>query len=336
MDLKYPINVLESLEKLSDTLASVSKDGTLPRLLPSMWCSDSAASNLSQPNSALGIVAEYRLYGSCAANVAELLAIVGRSHVPLLDTEPATGGIVALGARDSKIFSQGADLPQLTITNDTGRGRLSVSPFFLPCTRLLFLGSESDAVVLAECNSEGTSVEPVGDSFEIVLEDAPVNILAEGNEAIERWASAEKWEALALVGLTAGVVDRSYQIALDALWKGQQEDKELAREQVAQFQLADNFIDRQAVEHLVYDTAIDAQNGRLSAEKMAMVRYATAEMAQKCAGRAMHLAAIFDDSSLEIAKWLFHQAHNLCVYGMTREQGAQMAAAGLARGMSVE
>lgn len=336
MDLSYPISVLESLEKLSETLSSEVKDDNVPREAPSMWNSDLVMAEVAGPISPMSIVAEYRLYGSYAMNVSELLVMAGRSHTPLIDALLQSGGIVTLGLRDPKVPWRVSDAHEVTIDNDLASGRLSVSPFFLPCTRLLFMATKSDSVVLAVCNSENTLVESVGDTFEIVLADTPVSILAVGDKAIQKWALAEQWERLALIGLTLGVVDRSYRIALDALWKGQQEKNILAGEQVAQFQLADNFIDRQAVEHLAYDAAIDAEKGNLAFEKAAMIRYSTSEMAQKCANRALHLASMFDESSLVSSKWLVSQAHKLRVYSTASECEVQMATAGLARGMSVE
>lgn len=339
MDLSYPDDVLESLNQIAEALSGL--DMVVPdsegNRLPSARGSSPGAAEVFQAQSPLGVVAEYRIFGFYPLPLPQLLAKAGRSHVPLPNLTPQEGGIMALGMANAKRpWREGETAQAELVADDIVKGRLSVAPFFMPCTRFLFLVHKADMVVLVECGSSNAQVERVGDGFEIVLDNAPVRVVAEGQEATGLWQKAVEWERLALVGLTAGVVDRSYRIALDALWAGQQKHDELASEQVSQFQLADNYIDRLAVEHLVLDAAIDAQQGSLSPEKLALVRYSTSETVHRCAMRALHLASLFHESFLPTAQALVRRSHELSVFSAAREYEVQLAVAGLARGMSVE
>ncbi|HEX6512190.1 MAG TPA: acyl-CoA dehydrogenase family protein, partial [Chloroflexota bacterium] len=110
----------------------------------------------------------------------------------------------------------------------------------------------------------------------------------------------------------------------------------LADEQVAQFQLADNDIDRLAAEHLILDTAIEADKRKPAQDKLAMVRYYTSGQAERCAARALHVAQLFTPRMVPIARWLSGRAQHLSLFGPAREHGVRLAAFGLAAGMSLE
>ncbi|HLQ31863.1 MAG TPA: acyl-CoA dehydrogenase family protein, partial [Chloroflexota bacterium] len=178
--------------------------------------------------------------------------------------------------------------------------------------------------------------ERVGDAFVATFEGAQARVLTEGDEALKQWDTAAQWERLALIGLTAGLIDRTWRIALDALCEGKRQGHFLADEQVAQFQLADNDIERISAEHLVLDVAIDVEHGKRVEDKLALVRYFTSKQAEACAGRALHLAQLFTPRMVPIARWLIQRAHHLSVFGMAREHEVRLATAGLAAGMSLE
>src|SRR5712692_3373858 len=178
--------------------------------------------------------------------------------------------------------------------------------------------------------------ERVGDAFVATFEGAQARVLTEGDEALKQWDTAAQWERLALIGLTAGLIDRTWRIALDALCEGKRQGHFLADEQVAQFQLADNDIERISAEHLVLDVAIDVEHGKRVEDKLALVRYFTSKQAEACAGRALHLAQLFTPRMVPIARWLIQRAHHLSVFGMAREHEVRIATAGLAAGMSLE
>src|SRR5712692_2726050 len=104
----------------------------------------------------------------------------------------------------------------------------------------------------------------------------------------------------------------------------------------AQFQLADNDIERMSAEHLVLDVASDAECGKPVADKLALVRYFTSKQAEACAARALHVAQLFTPRMVPIARWLTQRAHHLSVFGMAREHEVRVAVAGLTAGMSLE
>jgi hypothetical protein len=273
--------------------------------------------------------------GAYAMPQADLLARAGRAYVPLPDA--ATRGAIALAWPDSTApWRPGERLTAQLNPAGTISGSVSVAPFCVPASGLAFLAQAGAGVALVECGSRGSHVERVGDAFAVSFETAPALTLAQGDVALQAWERAVLWERLALVGLTAGLIDRAYRIALDALCEGQRRELLVASEQVAQFQLSDNYIDRLAAERLAQDVAIDAERGRPVDEKLALVRYFTSGQGERCAARALHLASLLLPTVVPVARWLARRAHYLAVFGMAREHEVRLATTGLAAGMRVE
>ncbi len=177
-----------------------------------------------------------------------------------------------------------------------------------------------------------TRTERAGDAFVAVFEGTEATTAG----GLEEWRRAVLDQRLALIGMTLGLIDRAWRIALDALCEGKRTHNELADEQVAQFQLADNDIERYSAHHLVLDVAIDAERGKPVDDKLALVRWFTAKQAESCAARALHVAQLFTPRIVPIARWLTRRAHHLSVFGLAREHEVRLAARGLAAGMSLE
>jgi hypothetical protein len=335
VDLTYPAPVRDALERIGKALADVSVRDEAAACLqpPHLWQAKPSRNGHSTPAaSPLAQVVELRALGAYALPLPELLARAGRGYLPL----PDTAGPVALGWPDvSAPWNEGEPL---TAQLRDGRldGAVSVAPFCVPADAVVLLAQSGADIALVECTADGARTEAAGDAFTVWFENAPVHVLADGDAALKSWDRAIQWERLALAGLTLGVIDRAWRIALDALCEGKRQGHLLAGEQVAQFQLADNDIERLAAEQLVLDVAIDAERGKSVTAKMAMVRYFTSGQAERCAGRALHVAQLFLPRLMPVARWLGQRAHHLAVFGMAREHEVRLAAAGLVAGMSVE
>jgi len=347
MDLEYPPSITQSLDRLSRTLGelAVQDETAACAAEPELWAEDGPLTLTLSPEgrgeilepaaSPLAQFAEFRVMGAYAVPLGQLLARAGRANVPLPDS--AARGAVALAWPDATAPWHANE--HLTVEIDGEEmvaGSVSVAPFCVPASRLVFLAQAAVDVALVECSHGGSHVQLVGDAFIVRFERTPVRTVALGDAALRAWERAVLWERLALVGLTAGLIDRAYRIALDALCEGQRQQSLVAGEQVAQFQLSDNYIDRLAAERLAQDVAIDAERGRPVHEKLALVRYFTAGQAERSAGRALHLAALFLPSLVPIARWLTQRAHHLSVFGMAREHEVRLATAGLAAGMRLD
>jgi hypothetical protein len=273
--------------------------------------------------------------GAYAFPLSELLARTGRSYVPLPDAAPR--GAVALGWPDATApWNLGEPLTVELGANGTVSGSVSVAPFCVPAVGLAFLARAGSESALVESGQTSTEVQRVGESFTVRFQATPARVLAQGDPALRAWERAALWERLGLVGLSVGLIDRAYRIAMDAIGEGQRQERVLAGEQVAQFQLADNYIDRLAAERLAQDVAIDAERGRPVEAKLALVRYQTSGQAERCAARALHLASLFLPDVVPVARWLARRAHHLSVFGTAREHDVRLAAAGLAAGLRLE
>jgi len=349
LDLSYPPALRDSLDRIGKALADISvRDETAASGQPELWQTKPSRNGHATPAaSPLAQVAEFRALGAYALPLPDLLARAGRGYLPLPGN--AGGGAVALGWPDASAPWHPGD--PLTVELSAGRvyGVLSVAPFCVPVSGIVFLAQSGSDVVLVDLPSpaafavrvgpgegQGEGTQRLGDAFSVRLEDTPADVLAEGPEALKAWDRAAEWERLALLGLTAGLIDRAWRIALDAVCEGKRQGHVLADEQVAQFQLADNDIDRLASEHLVLDVAIDAERGKPVKDKLAMVRYYTSKQAEGCAARALHLAQLFLPRLVPVARWLTLRAHHLSVFGLAREHEVRLAAAGLVAGMSLE
>ena len=347
MDLAYPPSISQSLERLSSTLGelTVQDETAACAVEPALWAEDVPLTPPPTPEgrgegtgepaaSPLAQFAEFRAMGAYALPLGRLLARAGRAYVPLPD---AARGVVALGWPDATAPWRASE--PLTAALDGGEtvsGSVSVAPFCVPASRLMFLAQAGADVALVEGSPSDSLIQRVGDGFSVRFERTPVRAVALGDAALRAWERAVLWERLALVGLTAGLIDRAYGIALDALCEGRWQQSLVASEQVAQFQLSDNYIERLAAERLAQDVAIDAERGRPVAEKLALARYFTAGQAERCAARALHLAALFLPGLVPIARWLTQRAHHLSVFGMAREHEVRLATAGLAAGMRLD
>lgn len=335
MDLSYPQAIQESLNRIGQVLGEVSLRDEFDAVLEpaALWQTKPSRNGHATPAvSPLAQVVEFRALGAYALPLTDLLARIGRSYLPL----PKTGAAVSLGSPD---VSAPLDRGQ-AFTAQLKGGRLSgtiqVAPFCIPAAGVVLLAQGDYELVLVEAVAEAGRVERVGEAFAVQFEDASAQVLARGAEAEQAWERAVQWERLALIGLTAGLIDRAWRIALDALCEGKRVGHELADEQVAQFQLADNDIERLSAEHLVLDAAIDADGQRPHAgDKLALVRYYTSGQAERCAARALHVAQLFTPRLVPIARWLVQRAHHLSVFGMAREHEVRTAVSGLAAGMSL-
>jgi hypothetical protein len=338
VDLSYPPALRDSLERIGKALAEISvKDEMAAAGQPELWQTRPSRNGHATPAaSPLAQVAEFRALGAYALPLPELLARAGRGYVPLPGN---AGGAVALGWPDAS--SPWLPSQPLTVSLSGGKlsGTVSVAPFCVPATGIVFLAQTGSDVALVDFPSPpaaGEATQRAGDAFVIELENAPADVLAEGPEALKAWDRAVEWERLALTGLTAGLMDRAWRIALDAVCEGKRQGNVLADEQVAQFQLADNDIERLSAEHLILDLAVDAEKGKPVKDKLAMVRYYTSKQAEGCAARALHVAQLFLPRMVPVARWLTLRAQHLSVFGLAREHEVRLAAAGLVAGMSLE
>lgn len=338
MDLSYPPALRDSLDRIGQALADISvRDEASASGQPELWqTKPSRNGHATTSASPLAQVAEFRALGAYALPLPELLARTGRGYVPLPGN---AGGAVALGWPDASAPWQTGQPLTVELTAGKLRGAVSVAPFCVPAGGVALLAQNGSEVALVDLPSPavaGERTQRVGDAFSVQLSDAPAHVLAEGSEALTAWDRAVEWERLALIGLTAGLIDRSWRIALDAVCEGKRQGHPLAGEQVAQFQLADNDIERLAAEHLVLDLAVDAERGKPVKDKLAMVRYYTSKQAEACAARALHVAQLFLPRFVPVARWLTLRAYHLSVFGCAREHEVRLAAAGLVAGMSLE
>jgi hypothetical protein len=330
MELTYPPSLTASLDRLTQTLGNVSVENETAAcsIEPELWAAGNRG-RAAPAASPLAQFAEFRAVGAYALPLPWLLARVGRCYVPLPDA--TTRGAFALAWPDATApWHRGEPLTATLEAGGVVSGSVSVAPFCVPASSLAFLAQVGTDVALVECGVNGGHVDRLGDGFRVTFERTPVLTLAQGDPALQAWKRAVLWERLALVGLTVGLIDRAYRIALDALCEGQRQGSVVAGEQVAQFQLSDNYIDRMAAERLAQDVAIDAERGRAVDEKLALVRYYTSGQAERCAGRALHLASLFLPRLVPIARWLTQRAHHLSVFGAAREHEVRLATAGLA------
>ena len=340
MDLTYPPALRDSLDRLGQALAAISVRDELSAGGPSeLWQTrPSPNGHATLAASPLAQVAEFRAMGAYALPLPELLTRAGRGYLPL----PGNGGsAVALGWPDAAAPWQPGDPLTLNMAAGGLSGNVNVAPFCIPAGGVVALAQDGAEVALVDVASpgargQGEGAVRSGDAFTVHVQDAPATVLARGGEALDAWRRAVEWERLALLGLTAGVIDRSWRIALDAVCEGKRQGHLLADEQVAQFQLADNDIERLAAEHLILDAAVNADRGKLVEGKLAMVRYYTSKQAEGCAARALHVAQLFLPRLVPVARWLGLRAHHLSVFGYAREHEVRLAAAGLVAGLSLE
>jgi len=303
------------LDRIGKALADISVKDELDACArePGVWAS-AAGQSAAPAASPLAQVAEFRAVGAYALPLPELLARTARAYLPL--PAKAAAGATALGWPDPSAPWQSGDLLTVELTS-AGKlqGAVSVAPFCLPAGSLVFMAQSGSSVALVQATPEGAT-ERTGDAFTVTFEDTPAHILAEGAEAVAAWDRAVLWERLALVGLTAGLIDRAWRIALDALCEGKRGGQLLADEQVAQFQLADNDIERLSAESLILDVAVDAEKGKRVNDKLALARYFTSSQAERCAGRALHVAQLFTPRMVPIARSLAQPSHCERLNGM--------------------
>jgi alkylation response protein AidB-like acyl-CoA dehydrogenase len=214
---------------------------------------------------------------------------------------------------------------------------VSVAPFCIPARALVFLAQRGADVALVEA-VKASDMERSGDALTVRFPGAEKTaVLAEGPDAVAAWDRLVLWERLALLGLTLGLMDRCWRISLDALCEGKRADNFLADEQVAQFQLADNDIERLSAQNLILDAAVDVENGKASAkDKLALVRYFTSGQAERCAARALHVAQLFTPRMVPIARWFVQRAHHLATFSAAREYEVRSASNGVIAGLSLE
>jgi Acyl-CoA dehydrogenase, C-terminal domain len=340
MDLSYPPAIQASLDRFSQALAAISVKDELEACerKPELWGSPrSVASPASGP---LAQVAEFRALGSYALPLPELLAKSDRAYVPLPADAAPDGS--ALGWPDASapwtwLYE---DPSTVQLSDGKLRGSVSVAPFCIPAGALAFLaedGAKEHEFALVQVASNSGRAEQVGDAFAVQFENVPARVFATGQTAIEAWEQAVLWERLALLGLTLGLMDRCWRISLDALCEGKRAGSLLADEQVAQFQLADNDIERLSAQNLILDAAVDVENGKASAkDKLALVRYFTSGQAERCAARALHVAQLFTPRMVPIARWFVQRAHHLATFNAAREYEVRSASNGVIAGLSLE
>lgn len=336
MDLTYPPAVASSLDRLSQTLGqlTLADETEACGAEPELWAT-AAEGRVEPAASPLAQFAEFRVMGAYALPLPELLARAERSYL-LLPAE-ATAGSVALAWPDATApWHPDERLMAELSVNGTVSGSVNVAPFCVPARSLAFLAQTANDLALVECGPDSSRFERTGDAFAVTFEATPARVLARRETAVRAWERAVLWERLALVGLTAGLIDRAWRIALDALGEGQRQGSVVAGEQVAQFQLSDNYIDLLAAERLGQDVALDAERGRAVDAKLALVRYSTSGQAERCAARALHLASLLLPSLVPVARWLTRRAHHLSVYGVAREHEVRAATAGLAAGLRLD
>jgi hypothetical protein len=333
MDLSYPPAVQDSLDRIGKALADVTvrDEAAAIEHEPELWQTQPSRNGHTAPaSSPLAQVAEFRALGFYALPLPELLEKTDRSYLP-----NAAG--VALGWPDASAPWQPGDSLTVELNGSKLNGAITVAPFNVPARGLLLVAQSGSDVALIQTSADGSRTERRGDAHAVSFENADAGVLATGPEAEQAWQRAVEWERLALLGLTAGLIDRSWRIALDALCEGKRAGNELADEQVAQFQLADNDIDRLAAEHLILDAAIDADNRKPhAAAKVALARYFTSGQAERCSARALHVAQLFLPRLVPVARWLSRRAHHLSVFGMAREHEVRFATAGLTAGLILE
>lgn len=281
---------------------------------------------------ALEYVLRMRALGWFAAPLSSLLAAAGASYL-LVDSEAGRQlpGQVVPGLPDPTGPASAGAEPVVRI-DSAGRatGALSIAPYCLPFDQVLFLArDEGGDTVLAVAPPGGDDLERASDVTRVRLADVEATVLKQGPAALETWRQTTTLERLGLVGLAAGVVERSRQLAIDALCAGTRAGNVLAAEQGAQFLAADNDIEWFATEVLAQDAAERAQRGGLGVEPLASARYATAAAAERCVGRALHLIELFDPERLAVALRLQERARHLTVYRMAREHEIREAAAAL-------
>jgi Acyl-CoA dehydrogenase, C-terminal domain len=334
MDLSYPPAIQASLDRLSQALADVVVKEELevcerPVELWPVRATNGAATAAASP---LAQVAEFRKFGAYALPLPELLAKADRAYIGSGNTRTT-----ALGWPDASSPWQSGDLLTVEIgASEVVNGKVSVAPFCVPATSLMFVAQKSSDVALVAVLGVG-QVERSGDAFTVSFSDQRAHVLAEGADAVAAWDCAVLWERLALLGLTLGLIDRCWRIALDALCEGKRAGNVLADEQVAQFQLADNDIERLSAENLILDAAVDMENGKASAkDKMALVRYFTSGQAERCAARALHVAQLFSPGMVPIARWFVQRAHHLAMFSAAREHEVRSASNGVIAGLSLE
>ncbi|HLY66801.1 MAG TPA: hypothetical protein VKU60_14805, partial [Chloroflexota bacterium] len=216
------------MERISASLAEISLKDELASAGRGMelWALSAAVSG-EAPRSPLAQYAEMRALGAYALPLPELLSRVGRGYVPL----PASAGtaMAALGWPDASAPWQSGDLLTVELGADGKlRGRVSVAPFCVPLSALVFLAHTGAEVALVQAGRDGSRVDRAGDAFTVAFEDAPARILMEGAEAVLEWQRLAQSERLALAGLTLGVIDRAWRIALDALCEGKRAGNVLA------------------------------------------------------------------------------------------------------------
>jgi len=338
VELSYPPEVSDALERLGRSLGGIAvKDELAGSEAPLELWGGEASEETPELTSGLGQVAEMRKLGEYALPLGGLLSQVGRRYLPT-PRKWSRGGVTPLGWPDVTAPWRPGDQLAARFDGSKVSGRVFVAPFCVPANRVILLADGAGQPVLLKGPAPNPgSTERLGDAFAVTFEGSPVILLAEGAEAVAAWQRLVTWERLALLGLTAGAIDRAWRIALDALCEGKRQGNPLADEQVAQFQLADNDIERLSAGHLINDAAIDVEAGKPhSAEKLALARYFTAAQAERCAARALHVAQLFLPRMVPIAGWLVKRAHHLSVFNSAREHEVQAATAGLVAGMSLE
>lgn len=328
MDLTYPDDAQDCLTHLGRLLSAIGANDESAAVDGGARGHSPSALSGCRPTSHLCHVAAFRLLGFYALPLPDLLARTGLSY--LGDSTGAT----ALGWPDARAPWQPGDA--LTVQMKDGQlvGRLSVAPFCVPWEKVCFLATAEEKIVLVEL--DGARSYPEGDEFRLGLDATAGRTVVTGQDALREWQRRAISEQLGLVGLTMGVIDRSWRIALEALCAGRKTGSHLADEQVAQFQLSDNYIERLATEQLAMDVGIDADKGREIEAKLALVRYATSAAAERCSQRAHHLAAIFMPDSVSIARWMSVRAHQLSVFTVAREHAVPRVAHSLPAGLRLE
>src|SRR5712691_10780597 len=253
MDLTYPAAVAQVLERIDQALADVSLQDEVEacRSEPVLWVRHAPLVE-ADDWSPLTRFAAFRKLGAGALPLGQLLRVS------------------PLGSRDPSAPWQAGDPLLVELVAGKIRGHISVAPLCVPGDELLLLAGAEHTIVLVKVGPEGSQTERLGDAFVVAFEDAPAHQLAQGVEAVAAWERLATRQRLALLGLTLGLMDRAWRIALDALCEGKRQGNILADEQVAQFQLSDIHIDRLVAEHLALDVAIDAEHGRAFEARMAM------------------------------------------------------------------
>lgn len=342
MDLQYPDAVLASTRKIREVLSLISLTEELQAGsdVPDLWISDPFPTEFGTWGlSPLQHFAEMRCVGRWMIPVTQALHLLKRDYLggAMAQTIGLRSGPTALASS-----GVGAGTPSGTPSVEVDKssratGVVAVGPFGVPCAQLLLLARGGGAdPALVRCPKGTGTVTRRGDAFRLSMNKDEVEVLINGEAAYHLWGQLLIWERLGLLGLALGIVDRAWDIALEALAARLRRGEPLAGEQVAQFQVADNDIDRLGAELLAMDVAVDAEKGRLTPEKLALARYPSSAAAARCAQRALHLAALFSPELEPLAWRLVRRAHQLAVFSIPREHELQLAAAGLKSGLRVE